>query len=103
MSFFFLLFFWYCADVSWVVSHELGPVCLCRGLERLRDRSETSEHRFHVSAGLHGNYAAVVLFVHPAQSGFRVVVEDAAVLTRTRTRAAKYIDGTYDTPPSLLP
>lgn len=63
------------------VSHELGAVGLGGRLERLRYLGEPGEDRLDVSAVLHGDDAAVVLLVHPAQRGLRLVVEDTAILS----------------------
>lgn len=62
------------------VSHELGAVGLSGRLERLRNLGEPGEDRLHVAAVLHGDDAAVVLLVHPAQGGLGLVVEDTAIL-----------------------
>lgn len=62
------------------VSHELGAVGLSGRLERLRNLGEPGEDRLDVAAVLHGDDAAVVLFVHPAQRGLGFVVEDTAIL-----------------------
>mmetsp|Transcript_24412 Transcript_24412/g.40729 ORF Transcript_24412/g.40729 Transcript_24412/m.40729 type:complete len:225 (-) Transcript_24412:878-1552(-) len=63
-----------------LVPHELGAVRFCRGLDCVREIAEPREHRGNVSAQLHGDDAAVVFLVHPAQCRLGLVVEDASVV-----------------------
>mmetsp|Transcript_104163 Transcript_104163/g.145078 ORF Transcript_104163/g.145078 Transcript_104163/m.145078 type:complete len:318 (-) Transcript_104163:422-1375(-) len=67
-------------EAQLVGEHQLRAVGLCGGLQGRRQGREASEHALHVTAVLHGDDAAVILLVAPAQSSAGIVVEDTTAL-----------------------
>mmetsp|Transcript_8743 Transcript_8743/g.14873 ORF Transcript_8743/g.14873 Transcript_8743/m.14873 type:complete len:255 (-) Transcript_8743:794-1558(-) len=60
--------------------HKLGVVGLSRLLDSLRKSAEASEDRGDVTSHLHGDDAAMIFLVHPAESSLGLVVEDTSVV-----------------------
>ncbi len=66
-----------CHPPSLTIPHKLRAVLGGLGLNSVGQEAESLKHTRNVSAVLHGDDAAVVLLVHPAQRGLGLVVEDA--------------------------
>ena len=71
------------------VFHQLLARALSRGLDRVRELAEAREHALHITAVLHGNDAALVLLVGPAQHRLVRVVEDATSRRPVAARACR--------------
>ena len=71
------------------VLHQLLAGALSRSLDRVRQLAEARKHALDVAAVLHGNDAALVLLVAPAQHSLGRVVEDAAPRRPVAARARR--------------